>query len=248
MKIIKQIFKGTTAVLSFSLLSVANISLADTSFRPSKLEVTFYEMGFRNSTTGSFASIFKSSTGQLVDLSSNNSVQTLADNVTLSDSGTYDQIYALVANKVSLAGDAGNGCYIKAGDYSYNDGDWGSATTNSALAGTANATETGFGGNDASVGNLSSRKVIPAVTSSVNGEAVSNLTLYLVNSITRNPGEGGSYDRYLYLGDMQSSINLDVTKEGTLWIDADTSESVELNTGCTNANWVNTKFGLSIEQ
>ena len=74
------------------------------------------------------------------------------------------------------------------------------------------------------------------------------MTLYLVNSITRNPGEGGSYDRYLYLGDLQSSINLDVTKEGTLWIDADTSESVELNTGCTNANWVNTKFGLSIEQ
>ena len=248
MRILKNIFQGSATLLSCSLLSISNLALADTSFRPSKLEVTFYEMGFRNSSTGAFASIFESSTGQLVDLSSANSVQTLANNVQVTNSGTFDQIYVLVSNKVSISGDAGNGCYIKAGDYSYNDGDWGSATTNTSLAGIANATETGFGGADASVGSLDSRKTTPAVTSSVNGEAVNNLTLYLVNGTTRNPGEGGPYNRYLYLGDMQSSIDLSVTKQGTLWIDADTSESVELNTNCTNANWVNTKFGLSIEQ
>ena len=95
---------------------------------------------------------------------------------------------------------------------------------------------------------MSSYKTTPAVSSSVNGEAVNNLTIYLVNGTTRNPGEGGPYDRYLYLGDLQTSINLTTTKKGTLWIDTDTSESISINTLCTDFNWGNTKFGLSVEQ
>ena len=245
MKILKKFLFGLTI---FTTISVIPNSHATTIIRPSKLETKFYEMGFRNSSTGEFASVFSSSDGQAVDLCSSNSVQTLSENVQLTNSGTFDQMYVLVSNSVSMTGETGSGCYIKSGNYSYNSGDIPATTTNASLSGTAIVTETGFGGNDANSSILSSYKANPAVSSSVNGEAVENLTLYLVNETNKNPGEGGPYNRYLYLGDLQTSINLSITKKGTLWIDTDTSESVSINSGCTSFNWENTKFGLSIEQ
>lgn len=240
--------KFLSGIAIFSTFSAIPYSYGETIIRPSKLETRFYEMGFRNSSTGEFASVFSSSEGQLVDLSSSNSVQTLSENVQLTNSGTFDQMYVLVSNTVSMTGETGSGCYIKSGEYSYNSGDIPATTTNASLSGTAIVTETGFGDTNATTSSLSSYKTKPAVSSSVNGESVNNLTLYLVNGTTRNPGEGGPYNRYLYLGDLQTSINLSTTKKGTLWIDTDTSESVSINTGCTSFNWENTKFGLSVEQ
>ena len=245
MNILKKFLFGLTI---FTTISAIPNSYAETIIRPSKLETKFYEMGFRNSSTGEFASVFSSSDGQAVDLSSSNSVQTLSENVQLTNSGTFDQMYVLVSNSVSITGETGSGCYIKSGNYSYNYGDIPATTTNASLSGTAIVTETGFGGSDANSSFSSTYTVSPAVSSSVNGEAVENLTLYLVNETNKNPGEGGPYNRYLYLGDLQTSINLSITKKGTLWIDTDTSESVSINSGCTSFNWENTKFGLSIEQ
>ena len=245
MNILKKFLSGLAI---FSTFSAIPNSYAETIIRPSKLETRFYEMGFRNSSTGEFASVFSSSDGQQVDLSSSNSVQTLSENVQLTNSGTFDQMYVLVSNTVSMTGDTGSGCYIKSGEYSYNSGDIPATTTNASLSGTAIVTEIGFGGTNATSSSLSSYKTTPAVSSSVNGEAVNNLTLYLVNGTTRNPGEGGPYNRYLYLGNLQTSIDLSTTKKGTLWIDTDTSQSVSINTGCSSFNWENTKFGLSVEQ
>ena len=74
------------------------------------------------------------------------------------------------------------------------------------------------------------------------------------NSIkdTKTPGLGGTINSYLFLGDLANSIDLDSTKEGTLWVDVDSSEAIEVNNGqigtCNEMNWENTKFGLSIEQ
>ena len=245
MKILKKFLSGLAFLIS---ISITTNSYAETIIRPSKLETRFYQMGFRNSSTGEFASVFSSADGQLVDLSSPNSIQTLAENTQLTNSGTFDQMYVLVSNTVSISGDTSNGCYIKGGNYSYSNGAIPATTQNSSLSGTAIVTETGFGGVAATTSDLDSYKTNPAVTSSVNGKAVNNLTLYLVNKTNRNPGSGGPYNRYLYLGDLQTPINLTTEKKGTLWIDTDTSESVAIETDCTEFYWSNTKFGLSVEQ
>tara|TARA_B100000963_G_scaffold359598_1_gene387355 strand:- start:922 stop:1230 length:309 start_codon:yes stop_codon:yes gene_type:complete len=99
---------------------------------------------------------------------------------------------------------------------------------------------------------LSTYKTNPAVTTTLNGTQTSNLVLYLVNKDTKTPGLGGTINSYLFLGDLASSISLDSTKEGTLWVDVDSSEALEVNNGkigtCNTMNWQNTKFGLSVEQ
>ena len=244
MKIFKKVLNS---IVFLPTLLFLPSSLADTLFRPDKLEVRFYEMGFRNSESGEFASVFSNSNGIVIDLSSPESVQTLSSNVNLSNTGTFDQMYVLVSNTVLISGNK-DGCYIKEGEYSYNEGNIPAATSNSELAGTAIMTETGFGGEDASTADITTYRVSPAVSSSVNGVAVNNLLSYLVNGTNKNPGSGGPYNRYLYLGDLQSSINLDSSKEGTLWIDTDTSQTAQLENDCTEMNWVNTKFGMSVEQ
>ena len=240
--------KIATGLFSLSVFGSMNIAVADTTFRPSKLEARFYEIGFRNSSTSDLAPIFSSSEGQVIDISSLNSITTLKEGVALTNSGTFDQLYILASNTVSITGETGADCYLKAGDYSYNDGDYPAATTNSSLAGVANVTETGFGNKDADMGDLNSYKTTPAVTTEVNGTQTTSLDLYLVNKDTKIPGLGGTINAYLFVGNMANTINLNSSKEGTIWVDFDTSESSELNTACTNANWVNTKFGLSIEQ
>ena len=98
---------------------------------------------------------------------------------------------------------------------------------------------------------LNSYKTTPAVTTSLNGTATSNLLLYLVNKDTKTPGLGGTINGYLFLGDLANSINLDSSKEGTLWLEVDSSKALEADnasdgTECDNMNWQNTKFGLSI--
>ena len=97
-------------------------------------------------------------------------------------------MYVLLSNTVSVAGEPVTGCYIKSGDFSYNDGDFNIGTTNSALAGTANLTETGFNINDADMNDLESYKTTPAVTTSLNGTATSNLDLNFVKKDTKTPG------------------------------------------------------------
>ena len=254
MKIIKQIFKGTTAALSFTVLSTTNIALADNDlqFRPEKLETKFYEIGFRNAASGKLVSVFSNSEGIPINLATQGGLNTLANGMGLSDSGTFDQMYVLVSNTVSVSGTAYSGCFIKSGDVSYSNGDFNIGTNNSALAGTTNLTETGFNG----VYDLSDSDTYtsnnPAVTTTLNGEQTTDLALYLVNKDTKIPGLGGTINSYLFLGSLANEINLDDSKVGTLWVDIDASEAVEVNNGkvggCNTMNWQNTKFGLSVEQ
>ena len=255
MKIIKQILKGVTTTVGCSFLAL-NCSVfasdPDVSFRPDKLLAVFYEIGFRNSSSGKFLSVFSNSSGVVIDLAAEGGLNTLSSGLSLSDSGTFDQMYVLISNTVSVSGGPVTGCYIKSGDFAYNDGDFNIGTTNSTLAGTANLTETGFGNQDANMSVLNSYSGNPAVTTSLNGTATSNLVLYLVNKETKTPGLGGTINGYLFLGDLASSINLDDSKEGTLWVEVDSSDSLEAENvskgGCDNMNWQNTKFVLSVEQ
>ena len=254
MKIFKQIFKGTTAALSITLLSVTNIAFADNDlqFRPEKLETKFYEIGFRNSSSKKLVSVFANSEGIPINLATQGGLNTLASGMGLTDSGTFDQMYVLVSNTVSVSGTAYSGCFIKSGNTSYSNGDFNIGTNNSALAGTNNLTETGFNGvydvnNDSTYASTN-----PAVTTTLNGVQTTNLALYLVDKDRKDPRLGGTINGYLFLGDLATPISLDSAKEGTLWVDIDSSEAIEVNNGkvggCNTMNWQNTKFGLSVEQ
>lgn len=253
MKVLKSFLKITATIIGLSFLSSINSSLAsDLYFRPTKLEAKFYELGFRNSTTGELAAVFSDSSGTSINIATEDDINTLSSGLTLNNSGTFDQLYFIISNTVSVEGEPVSGCYIKSTDVSYNDGDFRIGTNNSALAGTANITETGFGMNEYDKDDSDSYTTIPAVTTSINGTATSNLILYLVNKDTKTPGLGGTINAYLFVGDLETSINLDSSKSGTLWIDVDASQAMELDNGnngdCDNMSWQNTKFGLSVEQ
>ena len=51
---------------------------------------------------------------------------------------------------------------------------------------------------------------------------------------------------------LATEIDLDSSKVGTLWVDVDVSEALEVNNGkigtCNTMNWQKTKFGLLVEQ
>ena len=253
MKKLRKALKIVAMTISCSMISICSKSFAsDLSFRPDKLETKFYEIGFRNSSTGEFASVFSNSSGVPIDLSTEGGINTLSSGLGLTSTGTFDQMYVIVSNTVSVSGNPATGCFIKAGDYSYNDGDFNIGTSNSNLAGIANLTETGFGIQDANQNIPSTYTTTPAVTTTLNGTQTANLKLYLVNKDTKTPGIGGTINALLFLGDLASEINLDSSKAGTLWVDVDSSEAMEVDNGnngdCDNMNWQNTKFGLSVEQ
>ena len=115
MKILNPTLKGITTAIGFSLLSISNPALADNDlqFRPTKLQAKFYEIGFRNSTSGEFATVFANSSGTDVDLATEDGLNTLSSGMSLTNSGTFDQMYILVSNTVSVSGNPFSGCYIK---------------------------------------------------------------------------------------------------------------------------------------
>ena len=254
MKIFKKILRGTTVGVSFAILSSTNVVLADNDlqFRPEKLEVKYYEIGFRNSNSGELVSVFSNSEGIPINLATQGGINTLVSGLNLTDSGTFDQMYVLVSNTVSVSGKAYSGCFIKSGDVSYSNGDFNIGTTDSAIVGTANLTETGFNG-VYDLGDTSTYSSLnPAVTTTLNGDQTLDLALYLVNKDTKTPGLGGTINGYLFLGNLATEIDLDSSKVGTLWVDVDASEALEVNNGkigtCNTMNWQNTKFGLLVEQ
>ena len=94
MKILNPTLKGITTAIGLSLLSISNPALADNDlqFRPTKLQAKFYEIGFRNSTSGEFATVFANSSGTDVDLATEGGINTLSSGMSLSNSGTFDQM------------------------------------------------------------------------------------------------------------------------------------------------------------
>ena len=69
MKFFKQILKRVTTAIGCSCLAFNYAAFAaDVGFRPSKLEAVFYEIGFRNSSSGKFVSVFANRSGVKIDL------------------------------------------------------------------------------------------------------------------------------------------------------------------------------------
>ena len=152
----------TAFIATSSILFPLNAN-ADGIFKPTKLALDFYEIGLRDSTTGNLLSIFKNSAGVTIDLVSGDGEEALAEGVSLSSSGVYDQMYILTSNAPVVSGTDGNGCYIKAGNYTDNDASWSAATSNISEAGEATLKEMGFNGSNSDYG-----PDTPAVTTSFN--------------------------------------------------------------------------------
>ena len=212
--------KVLATILASSNLFISAPLKADGVFQPTKLAIDFYEIGLRNSTTEKLLPVFKNDNGLNIDLVSGAGEEELANGVSLDTTGTYDQMYVLTSNSPVISGNDGEGCYIKAGSYEDYDGEWAAATADSSLAGDATLTETGFGGSDSDYGPTS-----PAVTTYFNGTQTTSLVEYLVNGENKTPGAGGTFNRYLFVGELANSIDLSQVKEGTVWISVETSDT-----------------------
>ena len=241
MKLLKLSKVLATIVASSNLLLIAPLK-ADGVFQPTKLAIDFYEIGLRNSTTEKLLPVFKNDNGVNIDLVSGAGEEELAKGISLDSTGSYDQMYVLTSNAPVISGNDGKGCYVKAGSYSDNDGEWSAATSNVALAGEATLTETGFGGSNSDYGPVS-----PAVTTYFNGTQTTSLVEYLVNGENKTPGSGGTFNRYLFVGALANSIDLSKVESGTVWISVETSNTSEMSGLCSVYTWNDTKFTLSIE-
>ena len=218
---------------------------------PSRLSITLYELGFRDSTTGNLNPVFKDLSGNtMLDLIEYKGTPTnLTNGLQVPSDGTFDQMYFITSNNPLVSGNNGSGCYIKQGTYSYNDGVIvGAATTNSALAATvsnpASITETGLSGSDNNYG-----PVTPAVTASVNGTSTSGMKLVLVND---NNVSSKPYTKYLHYANLTSSVTIQDKKEGTLILTYNTDQAMGFEqsgggAGCDNYYWDTIGVNLSIE-
>ena len=218
---------------------------------PSSLKITLYELGFRDSTTGSLNPVFKDLTGNtLLDLIEYKGKSTnLTNGLQAPSDGTFNQLYFITSNNPLVSGNNGSGCYIKQGTFSYNDGNIvGASTADSALAATVNNPasfiETGFNGSDDNYG-----PVTPVVTATVNGSSTSNMNLVLVND---NNVPSKPYSKYLHYANLTSPVVIQDKKEGTLILTYNTDEAMGFSSagggaGCGDYYWDTVGINLSIE-
>ena len=223
-------------------MSFALPLMADVYFRPTKFAITYYQMGFENSTTGERWPIFNDSNGKVVDFSNQNEINNLVSNVKAKE-GTWDTIYSLVSNSQVVSGSK-DGCYVKSGTFTPNESyDYDAATTNVDLAGEATIVET-------SLGDSSPRgPVLTDVVGEVNGQSIENFTIALVSSSNPIVGGRGDIDRRLFFGKLTTPINTTTKKEGTIWMYIDPTNVFENN--CSMYDEADgsggIRFGLSVE-
>tara|TARA_B100000886_G_C20404694_1_gene484187 strand:+ start:512 stop:1696 length:1185 start_codon:yes stop_codon:yes gene_type:complete len=222
---------------------------------PSRLSIKLFEIGFRDSSTGSLNPVFKDLTGStMLDLIEYKGNPTnLINGLRSPSDGTYDQLYFITSNNPLASGNNGAGCYLKKGNYSFNDGVInGGATTNPDLAATINdpasITETGFSGSDDNYG-----PVTPIVTATVNGMPTSGMKLLLINdeNISIKP-----YSKYLHYANLTTSVTIQDKKGGTLILTYNTDEAMGFRgnysssnptgEGCENFYWDKLGLNLSI--
>jgi hypothetical protein len=208
-------------------------------FRPSVFKVTFYEIGLRDSTTGERNPVFQNPSGTQVDLSNATTLNLISGS--RPQSGTWDQLYVLIGNSLTLAGTDGNGCFIQAGATDTDtDGTFEIVTNNPALSGQGTTTESSFGG--------SFGPNTPAVATSVNGTAVTSLRQYLVSSTNPVPGGGGTINRFLFIGNLGAAVTTTDSNTGTISYSVDASQALDIAAGCASVNYANTKFNMSVQQ
>ena len=218
---------------------------------PSRLSITLYEIGFRDSTTGNLNPVFKDLSGDtMIDLIEYKGKPTnLTNGLKVPSDGIFDQLYFITSNRPLVSGDDGSGCYIKQGIYSYNDGlilNAANGDINLAATKTNPSTfiETGFGGSDDNFG-----PVTPVVTANVNGNATTGMKLVLVNddNLSVKP-----YTKYLHYSNLSTAVTIQEKKEGTLILTYNTDKAMSFKgtgggPGCDHFQWDEIGINLSIE-
>ena len=248
-----KLFSKLSKFLATSSLVVGVFSSSEINANqiPTRLSITLYELGFRDSTTSNLNPVFKDLSGNtMIDLIEYKGKPTNLNNgIQVPSDGTFDQVYFITSNNPLVSGNNGAGCYIRQGTYSYNDGTIiGGATADPTSAATvsnpASITETGLSGSDDNFG-----PVTPAVTASVNGSSTSAMKLVLVNdnNISNKP-----YTKYLHYATLSSPITIQDKKEGTLILTYNTNEAMGFEAnggaiGCEDYYWDTIGINLSIE-
>ena len=240
MKFLK--FATTSSMLSLALFSLgASKAVADGIFRPDTFKVTFYEIGLRDSSSGTLNPILDESSGVEVDLSNAGQSLSLASGKTPA-SGQWDQLYVLIKNSFKVSGGDGTGCYIQDGASAiHSNGTTAIVTSNSSQSGEGTSIHNDYG-TPGDYGPYS-----PSITSSVNGSAVSNLKEYLVSSTNPSPNGGGTINRYLYIGDI-TPVTISSSSGGSVIYTIDTSQAAEISGSCGGFSFGNLTFNMSVTQ
>jgi len=210
-------------------------------FTPSLFEITFYEIGLRNSQTSARAAIFKNESGAIIDLAIPASMRGLAPNTPFAD-GNWDQVYTIVSNTQRYAGGEGTGCFIRQGQaiFPRPDMDPLRATKKADLSGTRSATFNSFNPFFKYLG-----PVRFSSTSDVVGRRLFQQQAWLVSSSNPLPNGGGAIDRILTLGDLPSPIT---TTPGTQNIEVsfDLTNSFEMTPFCSRFFVSNVKMLIQV--
>jgi len=234
------VFKKILQTLSTTLFFSATPAFADGLFRPSLYEITVYEAGLQNSQTGERTAVFKNESGVTIDLANPGTLRNLASGASMK-AGSWDQIYSITSNTQSYAGNDGNGCFIRQGSATYPnpDNDPLLTTNNAGLAGTRRFTVNSFAPDAPELGPMTSPS-----TADAGGRPISNQRAWLVSNSNPVPNGGGTINRILYIGSLESPIN---TPFDTVNITStyDLRNSFEITGGCARFDVTNVKFTIS---
>jgi len=210
-------------------------------FTPSLFEITFYEIGLRNSQTSARAAIFKNESGATIDLAIPASMRDLASNTPFAN-GNWDQVYSITSNTQRYAGGESTGCFIRQGQafFPSPDKDPLRATKKADLSGIRSATFNSFNPFFNYLG-----PVRLSSTSDVVGQRVFKQQAWLVSSSNPLPNGGGVIDRILTLGDLPSPIT---TTPGTQNIEVsfDSTNSFEMTPLCSRFFVSNVKMLIRV--
>ncbi len=225
---------------SVALLTVIFCPFSQAGSAPSNLYITFYEMGFRDSTTGERVPIFKNSNGKIINLITNKGISELANEVKLNSEDWYSQIYFVTSNRPTVSGNNGSGCYIKSGTFTTDDAEWNALTTNESEAGEATLVESLF-----TEDNGTTRGPVGAVVkAAVNGGESQRIELFLTDD---NLEDNTPYTRYLHFSNLVTPINLKSKTDGTIWVEFNTDEAMDFGSECVTFMWDKLLFSITIE-
>ena len=74
------------------------------------------------------------------------------------------------------------------------------------------------------------------------------MTLVLLVRLSRLFKPNTNINRYLFVCDLATPVNLSDVKDKVAWVNVDTTDSSVLTGSCTVYGWNNTKFSLSIQE
>lgn len=231
------------ASLSFSSLAVftGQVNVFAGEFTPTKLELTFYEIGLVNENDADNRfKVFESADGTSVDVASPGVNKVLSSGIK-PKAGTWTHLYGIVSPSWKASGTDGS-CYLTSGsDTSTNYVFAGVTSTNSANAGTATMTYSQLSIDGAGPSEQ-------AISQTFNGTPAGNMYIYLANSSDLFTPTLVDPDRLIFYGKLTTPFT---TRAGNAGGEVENSFTLEnsyvMNAACTEITGSGkAKYGLSV--